>query len=183
MYEIKKAESGEKDFGKALFVCKAILADSIRPFTRVVHVEHIKSGSRLVCTDGHRLHVAEIALKIESGDYEPVVTKGSIILRGPVDGAAFPNWKRIVPQTATEKGIVSLGGSDLGKNEHTCEKMSLAFFSIMGKTGEPVNLRFLDDLPKQDLKVFVQEKRHRALLFRPAGEDEGIYAVIMPIAA
>lgn len=181
MHEIVKKASDDADFEKVLFVIRAISDDATRPHMCVLHVERTKTGSRLVGTDGRRLHVSEIAERILPGDYETVATKTSVILRGPIEGISYPNWKRVVPSQADERGLIDLSGAGLSRKAAQCADMSIAFSRIMMHTGAVVNLRFLEDLPKKEMKVLSGGGKGKPILFK---RDEGgreTLAVIMPL--
>ena len=62
-FQLSRTENPE-DFERMSFVVKARAKASDRPFKTVLHVEQTRTGSRLVATDGLRLHVAEISKKM-----------------------------------------------------------------------------------------------------------------------
>ena len=72
-FQIRRAENPD-EFERALFVCKARSVNAKHPFTSVVHVEWTRTGTRLVASDGQRLHVAgseaEADDEGEAGDKE-----------------------------------------------------------------------------------------------------------------
>jgi hypothetical protein len=181
MYEIIKRSADDADFEKALFVIRAISDDETRPFLCVLHVEGTRSGTRLVATDGHRLHVSEIEAKIPSGDYKTEVTKSSVILRGPVTDVNYPNWRRVVPMAANVKGKINFEKTGIGHNFGQCAGMSIAFSQVIEKTGEVVNLRYLEDLPKKEWSVLSQEGKHCAIMFKRENQGKEDMAVIMPM--
>jgi hypothetical protein len=90
--EIARLDS-PKDFERVQFVLKAVLKDSARPFTAVVHVK-TADGSRLAAMDGKRLPVAEIKAAVKSGDYKPALTKDAVSFGKPLPGVQFPDWKK-----------------------------------------------------------------------------------------
>ena len=172
MYEIAKESGKGEDYRKALFVLKAMSDDTTRPYMCVLHVEAMRSGSRLVCTDGRRLHVAEIESKIPAGEYKPEVTKQTVFLRESTAGLAFPNWRKVVPTNALEKGSINFSGSGLGQKQSQCAQMSIAFHEFMAKTGEVVNLKYLDDLVKNEWRFYSQEEKHKALHVQGRGGED-----------
>jgi hypothetical protein len=181
MFEITKKDGEGEDYRKAVFVLKAISDDSTRPFMCVLHVEVTRSGSRLVCTDGRRLHVAEISQKIPSGEYSCEITKQTVFLKGPVPDIVFPNWRKVVPAKALEKGSIDFSKSGLGQKTAQCAQMSIAFHLILAKTGEVVNLKYLDDLGKEEWNVYSQEEKHKAILLKHDTDGKESLAVIMPM--
>jgi len=183
MYEIAKGSGTGEDYRAARFVLKAMSDDLTRPHLCVLHVEELDSGSRLVCTDGRRLHVACIDATIPSGDYSPEVTKQTVYLREAEHGLAFPDWKKVVPDTVRKRGTITLAGASFGRSSVQCSGLSIAFYTVIKKTGELVNLRYLDDLGKTDWEVFAQGEKHKALLFRHDEKGKESFAVIMPIDA
>jgi hypothetical protein len=183
MFEITKKSVKDIDLEIALFVVKARIEDKTKPEMRVVHVERTRSGSRLVCTDGRRLHIAEISMRIDEGEYEPVITKSSIILRGPLTDHTFPNWRRIMPPKSIDKGTVNLDKASLGKNTGMSGSLSLVYSQILEKTGEVMNIRYLDDLQKKEWTVLTQKEKLRPIVFQRNEGGKEIVAVIMPINA
>jgi hypothetical protein len=177
-----------KDFELMNFVARICLKNADRQYKTVLHVEQTRRGSRLVASDGLRLHVAEISKKIKSGDYKPHVTKDTITLGQPLEGVYFPSWSKAVPKNVMKRGEINLEKTGLGKNRKQSEKLSVALHEFMKQTGEPVNLRFLEDLPKSEWIVYSQNEKQRAVVLRqkPVGidvpEDKSPFAVIMPIA-
>jgi len=181
MYEIAKAFGSGADYRASLFVLKAISDDETRPYLCVLHVEATRSGSRLVCTDGRRLHVAEIESKIPSGDYTAEATKQAVYLQESKAGLIFPNWRKVVPAKAQEKGSIDFSNSGLGQKQNQCAQMSIVFHELMAKTGEVVNLKYLDDLGKEEWRLYSQEEKHKALLFKREEAGKESIAVIMPL--
>jgi hypothetical protein len=108
MFEIKRTAFNADEFERMLFVCKARSNKSRDPFASVVHVEWTRTGSRLVATDGRRLHITEVKSRIPRGDYKPVITKESVAFGGPVEGIVFPNWKNIISEAVVHKGTLNI---------------------------------------------------------------------------
>jgi hypothetical protein len=169
------------DFECMSFVLKALSTDPTRPYFTVLHVEQTQSGSRLVATDGHRLHVAEIAARIAEGNYKPHITKDTISLGEPDTDIQFPNWAAVVPDNTEKRGVINLNDTGMGKNRKQNEKLSIAFNDFLRFTGETVNLRFLDDLPKREWGVYCQSKQHTAIMLKEEGATTDTYAVLMPL--
>jgi len=174
-----------EDFERMSFVIKAIAKDGDTRFKTVLHVERIRRGSRLIASDGLRLHVAEITKRIKSGNYKPHVTKDVITLGNPIEGIKYPSWSKVIPEKTVQKGIINLKNSSMGKDRKETEKLSLAFNDFLRKAGEPVNLRYLEDLTKQIWVVFCRTEKHGAILLKEkngyADSSGAPMAVIMPI--
>jgi hypothetical protein len=171
------------EFERILFVLKAGNKQSERAFTTVLHVEQTRTGSRLVATDGIRLHVAEIGTKIRSGNYKPVVTKDTIRLGMPVGDVEFPPWTKVVPAKASKRGIVNLETTGIGKARSTSMAMTRAYNSFVRQSGEKVNPHFLEDLPKKQWVIYCQNEKRKPLVLKEDGAVMETYAVIMPLAA
>jgi hypothetical protein len=171
------------EFERVLFVLKACNKQSERAFTTVLHVEQTRNGSRLVATDGIRLHVAEIATKIKSGNYKPAVSKDAIRLGLPVGDVQFPVWTKVVPAHAERKGVVNLEAAGMGKARSTSMAMARAYNSFVRQSGEKVNPHFLEDLPKRQWVIYCQKEKRRPLVLKEDGAAMETYAVIMPLAA
>jgi hypothetical protein len=73
----------------------------------------------------------------------------------------------------------------MGRDRKETEKLSLAFNDFVRKTGEPVNLRYLEDLTKREWTVHCQNEKRRAIVLKEkTGKDDssGVpLAVLMPI--
>ncbi|MDR0442144.1 MAG: hypothetical protein LBH44_01895 [Treponema sp.] len=184
-FQLSLLESPE-DFERMRFVIKACDKASDSIYKTVLHVEQTRTGSRLVATDGLRLHVAEISIKIKSGDYKPYAVKDTISLGKPLENVQFPSWPKAIPKKTEKRGVINLKNSGLGKNRKETEKLSLAFNDFVRKTGEPVNLRYLEDLIKSEWAVFCQNEKRKAIILKEktgkADSTNVPLAVIMPIA-
>jgi hypothetical protein len=181
IFRIYRVENPD-EFERVLFVCKARSNDSRHPFAALVHVEWTRTGTRLVACDGLRLHVAEIKARIPKGDYKPAVTKDLITFGEPVEGIVFPGWKNIIPEAAVSKGTLNLGDTGIGRNPKLAAGLSLAFNDLLKKTGEVVNLRYLDDLPKKEWNVRVHKDRKTVILLEQKDAAKETYAVFVPLA-
>lgn len=181
MYEINKSENNAVDYENTLFVLKSMSTDKTRPFMCVVHVERSDVGSRLICTDGRRLHYADISVKIPEGNYVPVVTKDTIVLKESTNEGDFPNWKRVIPENCQDRGLINLGKTGFGKNVTNAALFSLAYSTVLQKTGAVINIRYLDDLLKTEWQVLSREEKNKALMFKRPIEEREIVAVIMPM--
>jgi len=186
MFQLSRLENPE-DFERMLFVIKACARNGGFSFKNVIHVEQTRTGSRLVATDGLRLHVAEISKKIKSGDYKAYVTKDAVSLGEPIKGVKFPVWAKAIPENTEKRGVINLANSGMGKDRKETEKLSLAFNSFLKQTGEPVNLRYLEDLTKREWAVYCQDGKRKAIVLKEKNSNmespgtKGPLAVIMPI--
>jgi hypothetical protein len=180
-FQIRR-EKHPEEFERTVFVIRACSRDPSRAHLTVLHVEQTRTGSRLVGTDGMRLHVAEIAMKIPSGDYKPVLTKDTVSLGEPVTGIMFPNWKRVIPENTRKRGVINMEDSGWGKDRNQSERLSLAFSAFLRQTGELVNLRFLEDLTKKKWSVYCQDEQGKAIFLKEEGAGPDACAVIMPLA-
>ena len=181
MYEIKKADS-EEEYGLVVFVCKARLSKSKKkPYTTVFHVEQTIKGSRLVATDGKRLHVAEIKTRIKNGNYRPVITKDSVSFGEPLSGIFYPNWNSVIHENPRKRLTIDFEKTGMGKDRRLTAFLSEAYSVLVKKTGEVVNLGYLEDLPKTTWAVYKEPGKLKPILLRPEGGEDNKYAVIMPM--
>ena len=185
-FQLSRLEN-PKDFELMGFVIKAMLKTADVPYKTVLHVERSRTGSRLVASDGLRLHFAEISAKIKSGNYRPHVAKDTIALGEPLEGISFPIWAKEIPEKAEKRGLINLKESGLGRKRKEAEKLSIAFHTLTRETGETVNVRFLEDLIKREWTIYKQEGRRAIILRQKPGKpgdhgNRGPVAVIMPIA-
>jgi hypothetical protein len=171
------------EFERILFVLKACNKQSERAFTTVLHVEQTRTGSRLVATDGARMHVAEIGTKIRSGNYKPLVTRDAIRLGAPVGDIQFPSWTKAVPARARKRGVINLETTGVGKSRSTSMAMTRAYNSFVRQSGEKVNPHFLEDLPKRQWSIYCQNEKRKPLVLKEEGAAMETYAVIMPLTA
>jgi len=185
-FQLSRLENPD-DFERMLFVVKACARNGGFPFKNVIHIERTRTGSRLVATDGLRLHVAEISKKVKSGEYKPLIAKDTITLGKPLTGVKFPAWAKAIPENTEMRGVINLANSGMGKDRKETEKLSLAFNSFVKQTGEPVNLRYLEDLTKREWAVYCQDGKRKAIVLKEKnGSAEspgtrGPLAVILPI--
>jgi len=166
----------QEEFEKILFVLRACETHGHREFAKVLRAERAGNGSRLIATDGRRLHVAEIRAKIKPGDYKPLATKDEVRLGEPIQNAQFPDWERVVPDDAELRGCfhpVSFGRRDARRMGDAFERLS----------GEKVNPKYLADLTKKPWMVYRRKEKGKALLLKEYGTKMKAYAVIMPLAA
>ena len=181
MYEIKKLEKPE-EYDLIVFVCKARLReDKKKPYTEVLHVEQTIKGSRLVATDGKRLHVAEIKSRIKNGNYRPVIAKDSVSIGEPVSGIFYPNWNSAIPENPRKRLTIDLGKTGMGKDRKLTAFLSEAYSVFTKKTGEVVNLGYIEDLPKTTWSAYKETGKLKPILLKPEGGEENKYAVIMPM--
>jgi hypothetical protein len=179
IFQIRREEN-LKDYERMAFVCRACLKNAVEQFRTVIHVERTRTGSRLVASDGRRLHVAHISKRIASGNYKPLIGKDCISLGEPEDSGSYPNWLKVVPHITAKLGSIDLTNAAFRKDQNQTEKLSLAFNTFIRLTGVPVNLRYLEDLTKKEWSVHGQEDGKVVLLYEE-GTEQKVYAVIMPI--
>jgi len=176
---LMERKDNPEDFERIVFVVKACTKDHTG--LDVLRVEQAGTGSRLISTDGTRLHVAEISQKIKPGNYKAVMTKEAVGLSVSENNFRFPNWNTVVPSKITKRGFIDLKKSGFGNGKEGAEKLTVAFNTFSVQTGETVNLRFLDDLPKKQWTVYSQDAKGKALLLREKDAEDSVYAVIMPL--
>ncbi|GHU97951.1 hypothetical protein FACS189483_05250 [Spirochaetia bacterium] len=180
VFQLERKEN-PVDFERMAFVIRACSKDNTRPYLCVLHVEETKSGSRLVASDGRRLHVAEISKKIKSGNYKPVMTKEAIGISELEDDVQFLNWSKAIPDHTVQRGVINLEQSDFSKDPKQTEKLSIAVNALMRQTGETINLRYIQDLPKTKWIVHSQNEKGKALILKESGAEKIVYAVMMPL--
>jgi len=174
--EIFTPSRNKEEFEKILFVLRACDKHGSSPFTKALHVEQTKSGSRLIASDGKRMHVASIKTRVKPGDYNPAVTKDAIRLGKPIRDVHFPNWERVVPKDTLPCGNLNLSNTDISEK-------SPAYDSFVRQAGEQVNPQYLADLTKKTWALYRQKVKRKALLLKEIGAKAETYAVIMPLAA
>jgi hypothetical protein len=185
-FQLSRLEN-PKDFELMGFVIKACAKTADYPFKTILHVEQSRTGSRLVACDGLRLHVAEISKKIKSGNYKPHVTKDIISLGKPVKDIKFPQWSKSIPINAVKRGVINLEESGMGADRKMNEKLSIAFNDFARQTGEAVNLRFLEDLPKRKWVVYSHDEKGKLIVLKLKSgkarepDEKSPVAVIRPI--
>lgn len=121
----------DPDFDSLLWVLKAAGKDPARPNLTGIFIDDHKA----VCTDGHRLHVAELDTAPESGLYLiRQATKKQILLEKAE--MEFPQYEKIFPTAEAEITLVNFYDNN-----------SFSFFvEDVLKTGVSVNVDFLRDI-------------------------------------
>jgi hypothetical protein len=165
-----------EEYEKIQFVLRACERNSGKEFANVLHVENVRNGSKLIATDGKRMHVVEISTRIKQGNYKPIVTKDKIILGIPVLNVSFPNWERVVPTKVTRRGCVNIDNTAV-------YEYSRIYKSFTEMSGEKVNPNYLSDLTKKPWVVYCQSEKRKAILLKEHGAKRETYAVIMPLSA
>jgi hypothetical protein len=184
MYEIKLTPQTREEFERVAFVLKARSKEGgDSPFTTVVHVERTKTGSRLIATDRKRIHIAEVGAKIREGDYRPNATKELISFGKQVPGIKFPDWTKVIPEKSRKRCVIDLGHTGLGRDKKQTAAFSAALKNFIDKTGEIVNLGYLEDLPKREWSVYKETGKNKFILLRPEKTAKGVLAVIVPMNA
>jgi hypothetical protein len=185
-FQLSRLDNPE-DFERMSFVIKAVAKKAEFPFRTVLHVEQTRKGSRLVACDGLRLHVAEISRRIMSGEYKPHVTRDTITLGEPVKDIKFPAWSKSIPENMVKRGVINLENTGMGKDRKETEKLSIAFNSFVKQTGEPVNLRHLEDLTKREWTVYCQNEKNKPIVLKEKNgktdspDAQGPVALILPL--
>lgn len=169
------------DYGKILFCMKAMGDKNGAPFTRFMHIENARTGSRIVCTDGKRLHAANIRCRIPAGNYQPEVKENCVHFKNPSD-IFFPAWKNVLPEDAKPKGTVNLEDVGTGTKEERDEKFSSAYCSFLFDTGINVNMGFLRDLPSAKWNIFAQGDGKKLVMLEKT-DDKTQFAVFAPLVA
>ncbi|MCR5622917.1 MAG: hypothetical protein K6G18_13845 [Treponema sp.] len=177
---ITKAENS-RDYERVLFCMKAMGRTAAATFVRYMHVENARKGSRIVCTDGKRLHVANLSIRIPAGNYQPKATGSGICFGQPVE-TAFPAWRNVVPEDAAFKGTMELGWPETGTRSEREEKFSRMYCALQSDSGVSVNMGFLKDLPSAKWKVFARGGQKKLLMLENSEEKEQ-FAVFVPLAA
>jgi hypothetical protein len=170
------------DFDRLAFVLKARLREGVS-FATVLHVERTRIGSRLVATDGKRMHVALIGTKIKSGNYRPVMTGDIISLGEPVEGIFFPAWNKVIPEHARKRGTINLGNTGMGKDKRQTAAMTVAFKTFIARTGEVINLGYLEDLPKTEWDIYKEPGKLKTVMLKQQNAEQDAFAVIVPLDA
>ncbi len=180
MIEIQKSTTTTADYEGLSFVLKALSTDETRPFMMVVHIEKRKRGITAVATDGKRMHTADLDLDVAPGDYVPLITKASVILK-PSTGIQFPDWKRVFPKVGTEITMLDFSSAGIGKKNTQCANMTQQVLKLYEKTHQAVNMQFLDDLSKGPWTVYGVGGTSRAVLLKRTEGELERSAVLMPM--
>lgn len=180
-YTITRQEN-YKDYERIIFCLKAVGKDSDPLFTHYLHVENARNGSRLIATDGKRLHVSNLSIRIPAGNYQPVVKDYSVTF-GKSAPIIFPNWRNVVPGDAVYKGILELGGLGIGSKTERDEKFTDIYSSFLFDTGCNVNVRYIKDLPSASWKIFAKAGRNKLVMLQNTSDEQNQYAVFVPVSA
>ena len=170
-----------KDYEKILFCMKAMGGKRNVLFTRYMHIENTRTGSRIVCTDGKRLHVANISIRIPAGNYQPEIKDNAVHFKNPSD-IVFPSWKNVVPEEVNEKGTVNLEEIGNGSKLERDEKFSSVYCSFLFNSGINVNMGFLKDLPCAKWKILTQSGEKKLVKLVNTA-DKNQFAVFVPLVA
>ena len=183
MYENNTVTRQEnyKDYERLIFCCKALGTEHDPVFTQYLHVENGRTGSRIVATDGKRLHVANLSIRIPAGNFKPIVKDYAVSL-GEAKDIPFPNWKCIVPMDAEYKGMIQLGNLSSGTKTERDEKFTNIYCSFLFDTGFNVNVRYIKDLPNTDWKIFTKTGKNRLVMLQNCSDERNQYAVFVPVS-
>lgn len=171
-----------KDYERIMFCLKALGKDSDPAFTHYLHVEAGRSGSRLIATDGKRLHFANLSIKIPAGNYQPVIKDYSISF-GTSKDIAFPAWRNVVPEDADYKGLLQLEGINSGSKVERDERFTNIYCSFLFDTGFNVNVGYIKDLPTVNWKIFTKTGRNNLVLLKNLKDEQNQFAVFVPVSA
>jgi len=171
-----------KDYEKILFCMKAMGGKRNVLFTRYMHIENTRTGSLIVCTDGKRLHVANISIRIPAGNYQPVIKDYSISF-GTSKDIAFPAWRNVVPEDADYKGLLQLEGINSGSKVERDERFTNIYCSFLFDTGFNVNVGYIKDLPTANWKIFTKKGRNNLVLLKNLKDEQNQFAVFVPVSA
>jgi len=171
-----------KDYEKILFCMKAMGGKRNVLFTRYMHIENTRTGSLIVCTDGKRLHVANISIRIPAGNYQPVIKDYSISF-GTSKDIAFPAWRNVVPEDADYKGLLQLEGINSGSKVERDERFTNIYCSFLFDTGFNVNVGYIRDLPTANWKIFTKTGRNNLVLLKNLKDEQNQFAVFVPLSA
>lgn len=171
-----------KDHEKITFVIKALSENGYGTFTSVVHVEGTRNGSRVIATDGKRIHIAILDTKIPNGNYVPLVKGYAVYLKSPSTEITYPAWRNVIPEQTRFKTEIDIEEFHNGVTLTGAEKLSLAYHTIIGKTGRAINVRYLGDLSEHTWKVYSEKDKTQSLVFKDSKEGDSLFAVIAPLA-
>lgn len=173
--------SNPRDYALVVFVNKAVSKKAGRKIFTCVHVEQTRNGSRLVASDGKRMHAARISKRIKSGNYRVYITKDCAAFGKPLEDIRFPDWKTAVPEIKVRKGVIDLTESAWGRDQGKCENLTSALNHFTRLAGISVNMRYLDELTKTRWEVYPPAETGRPVLLRDEKTPEDVYAVLVPI--
>jgi hypothetical protein len=191
-YEIKRSFKTADDFQRVVFVCKALSTDrhDVRHFKFVVKVEKIldinkNEVSRLIATDGSRMHIAEIDWSIPPGLYYVNVKKDVITFQEqyPSEDDFYPNWQRLLGEFSKDtKEICSVDLANTSLTKHIVKngELSRQFATIIRQAGNVINIRYLDDLAKISWKLY-RNANDKKFIFK-LNSDKELIALIMPFS-
>lgn len=167
MVIVKK--ENKKLYENVKFVCKAVSDDDTRYY--LTGVFNDVENSRLVGTDGRRLHIFKECLPIKQGIYEVKVTAKDITIGKEIEGQ-FPNYERVTPDykdIAYELTWSSYRYFDGTDSQNIYKLCQLGFC---------LNIEYLRDLSGFTFNVSCDpEYTSRAVVF----ENDMLMAIIMPM--
>jgi hypothetical protein len=94
---------------------------------------------------------------------------------------------KAIPEKTEKRGVINLEKTGLGKDRKETEKLSIAYNAFVKQTGEPLNLRYLEDLTKREWAVYCQGEKRKAIVLKarsgkPNSPDAKVLmAIIVPI--
>jgi len=179
--KLKHADNGYTDLKWVISAVSAAGKNDVRYMLNGLHVEN----NKVIGTDGHRLHMADLTDKvtIPDGNYSFRTGKDFITLEpiNPEDGN-YPNWKRVIPDREKLQGETFELRSDThkkfgGDTSHFRQKV-IAHHMVKSEFKSTLNLSYLEDvnLPDTDWKVTIFDALSPVLF-----ENCTKTAVIMPV--
>ena len=175
--------TNKEEFENVLFVMKALSEKNSADFTNVIHAENARIGSRIIATDGKRLHVALLQDRIPEGNYRVRHSDSVIVLLRETAPLHYPSWKNVIPEKTRLKADIDLSTTDEIGTIQAMEKLSVANTIIVRKTGRSINFQFLSDLAEMKWKLYAGGSKTQPVVFRKVNQEETVFAVLAPLSA
>ncbi|MGL4985711.1 MAG: hypothetical protein ACRC5H_01060 [Treponemataceae bacterium] len=171
-----------KDYEKLLFCIKALGKTDDPLFTRYLHIENSRVGSRVITTDGKRLHLCKTHMKLPQGNFIPILNNYTITLDSSVD-IPFPSWKNIIPENPDYKGVLNLEelGADASMSKD--EKFTSVYCHLLSTTGFNINIKYVKDLPKINWNVFTKKGKNNLIILKNKKDEECQQVIFVPVRA
>ena len=170
----EKKGKADTNFETLLWVLKAKGDGDLRIYLQMLLVD---VDNTFVCTDGHRLHLAQIPeYSIEPGTYEYIPTrKGCAVILRKVSDIDFPEYRKVIPN-----GDTPVLGEIFNSRKYTTPGEAL--IKLFELTGKGVDLNYLLDILSTDSLVYQvkndKSKPVSAIVFER--EDPKRIALLMP---
>lgn len=201
-------EHATVDINKIRWVARAIDSARDKFGMHMLHVENAGNETRIVSTDGCRLHTTKITGGIlEPGNYTITDSKTILVFSEDTEHQ-FPNWQKVVPENTWSVGTFvpvpwkknDTGGKGYGGNDHT-KVLSPEIAKLILATECAFNLQYLFDIAPIEKTLIEFDV---AMVERPTKDNrdsngattgnvdprkkavtfttDGRYAVIMPLS-